>query len=67
MPKEICYSRVEPIKGIPYIFLTELEEDVGTLCDKYFERRQSDHDPRTGPSRRFARQRAKIRIRSDRL
>jgi hypothetical protein len=30
---------VEPVKGMPYIFITggEIQEDIGTLCERYFE------------------------------
>jgi hypothetical protein len=43
VPKELCFSRVEPIKGMLYIFVTEgeLEENLGTLCEEYFEKHKA--------------------------
>jgi hypothetical protein len=34
---------VEPIKGMLYIFVTEgeFEENLGTLCDEYFEKHKA--------------------------
>ena len=44
VPKELYCSRVEPIKGMPYIFVTESEleqGDIEPLCDKYSEKHRS--------------------------
>jgi hypothetical protein len=41
--EEVYYSHVEPRKGMPYILVSEreLDEDIGTFCDKYFEKHKS--------------------------